>query len=120
MTSFRKASEKTPADVRALWDWFYLCLLRYDNAAAFAAAKMLSRAATADPLALWAYLYSLGSRQQTGQASRYVVGQGTGRRTPLRRLTKPSSITCWPASRRCEPGGPSWPRPRSSRTSSRS
>ena len=77
MARFRTASEKTPADVRALWDWFYLCLLRYDNAAAFNACKTLSRAAAADPLALWAYLYSLGSRQQSGQASRYVVSRNT-------------------------------------------
>ena len=31
----RKASEKTPADARALWDWFYLCLMRNDNAGAY-------------------------------------------------------------------------------------
>ena len=72
---FRTASEKTPADVRALWDWFYLALLRYDNAAAFTAGRSLSRAVAADPLALWAYLYSLGGRHQSGQASRYVARQ---------------------------------------------
>ncbi len=31
------------------WDWFYLCLLRSDNAGVFAAGKSLSRAAATDP-----------------------------------------------------------------------
>ena len=35
LAAIRKAAEKTPADVRALWDWFYLCQMRYDNAAPF-------------------------------------------------------------------------------------
>ena len=60
----RTAAEKTPADPRALWDWYYLCLLRSDNAGAFAAAKNLSRAAATDHSALWAYLISLRARQR--------------------------------------------------------
>ena len=40
----RKASEKTPADARALWDWFYLCMMRNDNPGVYSAGKMLSSA----------------------------------------------------------------------------
>ena len=49
LAAIRAAAEKSPADVRALWDWFYACQLRFDNAALFEAARKLSRAATADP-----------------------------------------------------------------------
>ncbi|MFI5456257.1 MAG: DUF1583 domain-containing protein [Isosphaerales bacterium] len=73
---FRKASEKTPADLRSLWDWFHLCLLRYDNAAAFEAGKILSRAAPTDPLALWAYLYSVGGRERGLGQRNYVSQRG--------------------------------------------
>ena len=37
--------------------------MRYDNAGLFAIAGKLSRSAAADPVALWAYLYSMGGRQ---------------------------------------------------------
>ena len=64
----RKAGEKSPADPRALWDSFYLSLVRFDNAGTLAAGKLLSQGLPNDPLALWAYLYSLGGREQpTGQ-----------------------------------------------------
>ncbi len=72
IAAFRKASERSPANLRALWDWFYLCVMRYDNAGAFAAARSLSRAAPTDPLALWAYLYALGGRQ-LGTGMRYYA-----------------------------------------------
>ena len=58
----RKAALKAPADVRALWDWFYLCQMRYDNAALFEVASKLSRAAANDPIALWAFLHVMGGR----------------------------------------------------------
>ncbi len=60
---FQEAAEKTPADIHALWDWFYLCQVRYDNAGLFEAARRLSRAAPTDPVALWAYLHALGGRR---------------------------------------------------------
>ena len=63
IAAIRSAAEKTPADIHALWDWFYLCQMRYDNAALFEAARKLSRAAAADPIALWAYLHVMGGRQ---------------------------------------------------------
>jgi predicted Zn-dependent protease len=71
---FRKAAEKTPADPRALWDSFYLALLRYDNAATLAAGKLLSQRVPNDPLALWAYLYSLGGRERLAGQRIYVNG----------------------------------------------
>jgi tetratricopeptide (TPR) repeat protein len=63
VASVRKPAEARPADLRASWDWLYLCAIRLEHAGTFAAARALSRAAPADPLALWAYLHSLGSRQ---------------------------------------------------------
>ncbi len=74
---FRKAGEKSPAEPRALWDWFYLSLLRYDNAGIVAAGKRLSQGAPNDPLALWAYLYSLGGRERTA-GQRIVTGLSSG------------------------------------------
>jgi tetratricopeptide (TPR) repeat protein len=71
VASFRKPAEKRPADLRASWDWLYLCAVRLDHAGAFAAAQMLSRAAPTEPLALWAYLHSLGGRQTP--LGRYLV-----------------------------------------------
>ena len=74
---FRKAAEKTPTDPRALWDSFYLAVLRYDNAATLAAGKLLSRRTQSDPLALWAYLYSLGGRERSAGQRIYVnINQG--------------------------------------------
>ena len=75
VAKIKKAGEKTPPDVRALWDWFYLSLIRYDNAAVYLAGQGLSKAAPNDPLALWAYLYSIGGRQ-TGLGQQYYVYQG--------------------------------------------
>ncbi len=63
VASFRERAEKRPVDLRASWDWLYLCAIRLDHAGEFAAARALSRAAPNDPLALWAYLHSLGGRQ---------------------------------------------------------
>ncbi|MGP0063330.1 MAG: DUF1583 domain-containing protein [Isosphaeraceae bacterium] len=81
VAAFRKAAEKTPADIHAIWDWFYLCEMRYDNAAAFAAARMLSRATPNDPLALWAYLYAVGGRQLGLGVRNYTyAGRDTGQK----------------------------------------
>ncbi len=68
----RTAALKTPHDLHALWNWFYLCLVRFDNAGAFSAARELSIAAPTDPQALWAYLRTLGGRQ-TALGTRYYV-----------------------------------------------
>ena len=100
VAEFRKASEKTPADVRALWDWFYLCLLRYDNAAASSAGKTCRRAAAdrpAGPLGL-----SVFAGRPPARAGRQRDLRRPGhrsRRTARRRSRRPSSITSWPASR---------------------
>ncbi len=59
---FERAAQKTPPDVQALWNWFYLNQVRLDNAGVFEAARKLSHAAPTDPSALWAYLYALGGR----------------------------------------------------------
>lgn len=75
IAAFRKTATRTPADAHALWDWFYLCEMRFDNAGAFAAARELVRAAPTDPLAHWAYLYTLGSRQ-LGLGMRYYNYSG--------------------------------------------
>jgi lipopolysaccharide biosynthesis regulator YciM len=102
----RKASEKTPANIRALWDWFYLCLLRYDNAAAFRAGQTLSRAAAADPLAAWAYLYAMGGRQQSGQAARVYVGRGVEAKDstpPLEKAELDHALSCYASLRSRRP-----------------
>ena len=118
---FRKAGEKTPAEPRAMWDWFYLSLLRYDNAGIVAAGKLLSQGAPNDPLALWAYLYSLGGRERTA-GQRIVTGlnqwqPGQGHDPTLARGRAGPCAGVLPSA---ASAGPSWRRPRSSRSCSRS
>ena len=110
IAEFRKAAEKKPADLRALWDWFYLCADAVDNAAPYAAARDLSRATPTDPLALWAYLYIAGRpAARPGQPLLQRTPGRDSRRTARRRWTRTSSITSWPATRPCARAGPSWP-----------
>ena len=76
--------EKTPADVRALWDWFYLCLIRYDNAGAFDAGKTCSsrrRRPTRWPSGLISIHWAAGRPAWAGNA--YVV----------RRVSEPKDTT---------------------------
>jgi tetratricopeptide (TPR) repeat protein len=72
LSGIRAAKDKSPRDPAALWDWYLLSLVRYDNPAAFEAARALARAAPNDPEAQWVYLNGLGTRQQ-GQGRTYVV-----------------------------------------------
>ncbi len=76
LAQFRAAKDKVPHDPRALWDWYYLNLALGDNTGTYEAARDLSRAAPSDPMALWIYLSSLGTRQ-FGQGQRYYVAPGT-------------------------------------------
>ena len=104
---FRKASEKSPADPRALWDWFYLSLLRDDNAAIVAAGKRLSQGAANDPLALWAYLYSLGGRERPA-GQRIVAGLSSGSQAkdttpPLPAAELDHALVCYRALRARRP-----------------
>ena len=62
VAAIRHDAEKTPTDLRKLWNWFYVCEMQQDNAGSFEAAKALSRAAPTDTTALWAYLFSVGAR----------------------------------------------------------
>ncbi len=76
LAQFRAAKDKVPRDPRAAWDWYYLNLALGDNSATYEAARDLSRAAPADPMALWIYLSSLGTRQ-FGLGPRDYVAPGT-------------------------------------------
>ena len=119
---FRKAGEKSPADLRAIWDWYYLvpAALR-QRGGILAAGKLLSRAAPDDPLALWAYLYSLGGREVDGPAtttSSSIRARSQGHH-PAARAGRARPCACR-ASARCRPAGPSWPRRRSCKSYSRS
>jgi tetratricopeptide (TPR) repeat protein len=74
VASIRRPAENKPADLRALWDWLYLCAVRLDNPGVYTAAREVSRAAPADPIALWAYLHSLGGRQTPlGQRATAII-----------------------------------------------
>jgi tetratricopeptide (TPR) repeat protein len=87
IAAIESAAAKTPADVHALWDWFYLCQMRYDNAGLFAVARKLSRAAKTDPIALWAYLHVMGGRD-VPLGTEFVFSQIP---SLLRQLTNPTS-----------------------------
>lgn len=73
VAEFREKSRKTPSNLRDAWDWFYLCSVRNDNAAAYEAAEKLSRAAPTDPLALWALLHTVGARTAALGQRYYVI-----------------------------------------------
>jgi predicted Zn-dependent protease len=105
IASFRKAAEKKPADVQALWDGFYLCQMRFDNAGAYAAARELTRATPTDPLALWAYLYALGGRQ-LGLGTRNYSYSGRERvdgAPPLEKVEVDHVLACYQALRTRRP-----------------
>jgi tetratricopeptide (TPR) repeat protein len=76
LDGLRAAKDKVPRDLRALWDWYYICAMRQEYGQAYEAARDLSRAAPSDPTALWVYLTSLGQRQY-GPGPRYYVQPGT-------------------------------------------
>ncbi len=62
MAGIRSSALKTPSDLDAIWNWFYLCAMREDHLGAVEAARKLTEAAPHDALALWAYLNRLGAR----------------------------------------------------------
>ncbi len=62
MGGIRSRALKTPSDLDAIWNWFYLCGVREDHAGTLEAARKLTEAAPHDALALWAYLNRLGAR----------------------------------------------------------
>ena len=65
LAGFRPVQDKAPPDLRKLWDWYYLSLVRDDRAEASRTARALSQTPNADPIALWAYLTSLPNRAST-------------------------------------------------------
>ena len=89
---FARRRSKTPTDLHAVWNWFYLCVMREDNAGAFEAGQTkLSEAAPNDPLALWAYLHALGARN-TPAGQRYRR-RGLRSRQAGKRTSRPSRST---------------------------
>ena len=66
--------------MHAIWNWFYLCVMRDDNAGAFEAGRRLVEAAPGDPLALWAFLHAVGGqRNAAGPAVFRLAAPATGR-----------------------------------------
>jgi tetratricopeptide (TPR) repeat protein len=79
----RETASRDTQDVRALWDWYYLELVRQENREAYLAARELTRRVPSDPDAQYAYLYALRLRtQQSGQALPVRVGSGVIDTTP--------------------------------------
>ena len=76
LAAFRAAKDRTPAGPSRPLGLVSICLVRNDYRGAYEAGRDLSRAAPSDPTALWAYLNSLGSRQQ-GMGIRYSVAPGS-------------------------------------------
>ena len=114
----RKAAEKKPADLQALWDWFYLCAMRFDNAGAYEAARDLSPRHADRPAGLWAYLLQRWAAGSSAWATAITSTQAANRgrqRAAAGTSRARSRAGLLPA--RSRPGVPSWPRPRSSRTS---
>ena len=66
----RAAAIRKPVDLRACWNWFYLCVMRDDHAGAFEASRRLAEASPDDPLALWAFLHTVSG---TKDAARRTV-----------------------------------------------
>jgi tetratricopeptide (TPR) repeat protein len=79
----REAANRAGNDLRALWDWYYLELVRQENQDAYLAARELSRRAPSDLSAQFAYLNSLRLRaQRSGQVGVARVGSGVIDTTP--------------------------------------
>jgi tetratricopeptide (TPR) repeat protein len=76
VAEFRQARDKTPNDLRKLWDAYYLSLVRQEPAETHEAALALSRAVGADPTALWAYLHSLPTRANVAGQQVYQDEEG--------------------------------------------
>ena len=74
LAAIRQSAEKSPPNLRARWDRFYLCELQFENAALFEAARALARSSAADPVALWAYLQTMGGRN-TPSGDEYFFSQ---------------------------------------------
>ena len=84
IASIRAAAFKTPSNLRAIWNWFYLCAVRDDHAGVLESARKLSEAAPRDPLAAWAFLYALGARNAPfGQRFTMRILQPEESTTPL-------------------------------------
>jgi tetratricopeptide (TPR) repeat protein len=93
----RTAALKTPVDLHAIWSWYYLCLMRYDNAGAFEAGKRLTQVAPGDPLAIWAYLHALGGRKAPLGREFYIsqTGQPEENTSPLDRTELDRVVACY-------------------------
>ncbi len=72
IAGIRAAAFKTPNNLRAVWNLFYLCAVRDDHAGVLESARKLSEGAPHDPLAAWAFLYALGARN-TPFGQRFVM-----------------------------------------------
>lgn len=83
LAAFREAKDRKPADANALWDWYWLCQLRFDYPDVYRTSLELSKAAPSDPSALWALLTAVGNRRAgTGQRAYVRSGQENVDRTP--------------------------------------
>ena len=93
VAAFRKAAEKTPADLRAIWDWFYLCEMRYDNGGG------VRRGPRPEPRRADRPAGPLGlslSRSEAANSAWACVTTPTPAATPVRRTTRrPSTRTSW-------------------------
>jgi len=69
---YRARAARKPVDLHALWDWYYLCQLRLDNAQAHEAGRQIGEASPNDPIAFWAYLHAVGQRSTPFGQQYYV------------------------------------------------
>jgi tetratricopeptide (TPR) repeat protein len=101
VAEFRKAREKTPNDLRKLWEAYYLSLVRQEPAETHEAALALSRTAGADPTTLWAYLRSLPTRANVGgpQVAQDEEGEVVDKTPPLAAEELDHALACYNALR---------------------
>ena len=122
VASFRKPAEKRPADLRALWDWLYLCSVRLDYAGALrgrprarAARRRPTRSRSGRSCIAWE-----AGRPPPGQTDRRSPSSGTQEDNVAAARQGRARSRARLLPRRSRPAVPSWPRPRSSRTSTTS
>ena len=72
------AVEQAPNDPRRLWDDFYVALIRFEPREAYETARALAQAAGRDPSADYAFLSSLGSRNDPQGDPRVTRTRGDG------------------------------------------
>ena len=88
---------KTPGDVHAIWNWFYLCVIRDDNAGAFEAGRETDRGRAARSAgSLGVSARTRGQKHSPGPAvCRFAFARRKRTSSPSKKAEVDRVITCF-------------------------